>query len=168
MTMEKITFQVDRTEKKVIAQSAKDRHMSVSEFIRVATKEKIDAQSTILPLVEDMRADFSAKLTESDRVLKTSLLLSQSTQDKFNHQFNIDLRKGLAEELDAHLKFTDESLRKNFSKSLQSSNAVATMLAEIHKKLDVFTQMEKNNYERLKALEKLMKDQTEGKWWKRD
>ena len=168
MTMEKITFQVDRTEKKVIAQSAKDRHMSVSEFIRVATKEKIDAQSTILPLVEDMRADFSAKLTDSDRVLKTSLLLSQSTQDKFNHQFNKDLRKGLAEELDAHLKFTDESLRKNFNKSLQSSNAVATMLAEIHKKLDVFTQMEKNNYERLKALEKLMKDQTEGKWWKRD
>lgn len=168
MTMEKITFQVDRSEKKVITQSAKDRHMSVSEFIRVATKEKIDAQSTILPLVEDMRADFSAKLTESDRVLKTSLLLSQSTQDKFNHQFNIDLRKGLAEELDAHLKFTDESLRKNFSKSLQSSNAVATMLAEIHKKLDLFTQMEKNNYERLKALEKLMNEQASSKWWRKE
>ena len=168
MTMEKLTFQVDRVEQKVIAQSAKDRHMSVSEFIRVATKEKMDAQSSILPLIEDMRADLSAKLTESDRVLKTSLLLSQSTQEKFNHQFNIDLRKGLAEELDAHLKFTDESLRKNFNKSLQSSNAVATMLAEIHKKLDVFTQMEKNNYDRLKALEKLMNEQASSKWWKKE
>ena len=168
MTMEKITFQVDRAEKTVIAQSAKDRHMSVSEFIRVATKEKIDAQSMILPLVKDMRAELASRLTEFDRVLKTSQLLAQSTQDMFNHQFNTDLRKGLAEELDAHLKFMDESLRKNFSKSLQSSNAVATMLADVHKKLDVFTQMEENNYKRLKALEKLMKDQTEGKWWKRD
>jgi uncharacterized protein (DUF1778 family) len=166
MTIEKITFQVDRSEKRLITQAAKDRSMNVSEFIRVAAKEKMDAQSLLLPIIEDMRAELSTRLTELERLVLTSELKSESAQDKFNHALTDMLRKGFVIELDQHLKFMDEHLRQNYTKTVQSNNAVATLISALNEKLGVFTKLEENNYKRLKALDELINKQAESKWFK--